>query len=165
MQGRKKGSLSGKYKHPIFNDDVGVYEYRNVLVYLRSLKQGNKIHHIKKGRPFGLSGKYKNALGKTIGVFEWRKINPIWKREQNKKNKFKRYKQQIEKEYKISLEQYKQIVSKCENCGFNLYPCDLHHIDHNKNNNVLSNFMGLCPTCHLGHHRGHISLKHLNINA
>lgn len=42
---------------------------------------------------------------------------------------------------------------KCENCGLtewlgNPIPLELHHIDGDRNNNVLENYQLLCPNCH-----------------
>lgn len=42
---------------------------------------------------------------------------------------------------------------KCENCGLtewfgNPIPLELHHIDGNRDNNVLENYQLLCPNCH-----------------
>ena len=44
---------------------------------------------------------------------------------------------------------------KCERCGWHekledseFTPCELHHIDGNPENHVLSNLIMLCPNCH-----------------
>lgn len=38
----------------------------------------------------------------------------------------------------------------CNNCGFKEVPevLQVHHIDRNRDNNILSNLEVLCPTCH-----------------
>lgn len=52
---------------------------------------------------------------------------------------------------KLLKEGYKE--HKCECCG-NIewlgqkIPLELHHIDGNRNNNVIDNFQLLCPNCH-----------------
>lgn len=52
---------------------------------------------------------------------------------------------------KLLDEHYKEY--KCECCGRKTWlgkpiPLELHHIDGNRNNNVLSNYQLLCPNCH-----------------
>lgn len=52
---------------------------------------------------------------------------------------------------KLLKEGYKE--HKCENCGLTTWldqpiPLELHHIDGNRNNNVLENYQLLCPNCH-----------------
>lgn len=44
----------------------------------------------------------------------------------------------------------------CNRCGYNKFIKALvvHHTDHNRSNNVLSNLEVLCPTCHWEHHLG-----------
>lgn len=42
---------------------------------------------------------------------------------------------------------------KCECCGLTMWnnkpiPLELHHIDGNRSNHILSNLMILCPNCH-----------------
>lgn len=52
---------------------------------------------------------------------------------------------------KLLREHYKE--HKCENCGLTEWlghpiPLELHHIDGDRDNNVLENFELLCPNCH-----------------
>ena len=52
---------------------------------------------------------------------------------------------------KLLKEGYKE--HKCECCGNTEWlgqkiPLELHHIDGNRNNNVIDNFQLLCPNCH-----------------
>lgn len=52
---------------------------------------------------------------------------------------------------KLLEEGYKE--HQCENCKQrewlgNPIPLELHHIDGNRNNNILENFQLLCPNCH-----------------
>lgn len=112
-----------------------------------------------KGRPYGVTGKYRDKRNKPISVYEWRKINPLWK-EYQKKNRLKHKENNLRriifKTYNISLEDYKSLTNKCFLCGFDKFPCDLHHKDLNKKNNDINNFIGLCPNCHHGLHRKHI---------
>lgn len=35
----------------------------------------------------------------------------------------------------------------------NNVPMEIHHVDHNRQNNTLKNFAALCSNCHAGHHR------------
>lgn len=45
---------------------------------------------------------------------------------------------------------------KCDKCGYNKYKSIMvvHHIDHNRDNNNVSNLQILCRNCHLEHHLG-----------
>ena len=45
---------------------------------------------------------------------------------------------------------------KCQRCGYDSNPAaiDVHHKDHNRDNNDLSNLEVLCANCHAIHHRG-----------
>lgn len=52
---------------------------------------------------------------------------------------------------KLLQEGYKE--HRCENCGMTEWlgkpiPLELHHIDGNRHNNTLENFILLCPNCH-----------------
>ena len=48
---------------------------------------------------------------------------------------------------------YQKITSQCILCGFDKI-IDLHHLDHNHENNNPSNLVGLCPNHHkMLHHR------------
>ena len=44
--------------------------------------------------------------------------------------------------------------TRCEKCGFEGHPVqlDVHHKDHDKNNNDPSNLETLCANCHRLHH-------------
>ena len=48
--------------------------------------------------------------------------------------------------------------AKCEICSYNkrTYCLDLHHIDHNPNNNSIDNIAVLCALCHRELHKGDI---------
>jgi len=63
----------------------------------------------------------------------------------------------------ISLELYRQLTKNCQinNCGFS-ETVDLHHIDKNRNNNSLSNLIGLCPNHHQLIHRHKFNLVSIN---
>ena len=43
-------------------------------------------------------------------------------------------------------------------------PHEIHHIDHNSKNNVLSNFVALCSNCHSGHHRYNLTFPQEKLN-
>ncbi len=49
--------------------------------------------------------------------------------------------------HNIEPELYRKVREKCVVCDFNKV-VELHHIDHNKNNNSEDNFVGLCPNHH-----------------
>ena len=49
--------------------------------------------------------------------------------------------------YNISLELYKKVTQTCIVCGFEK-AVNIHHLDHNKRNNLESNLIGLCPNHH-----------------
>lgn len=51
------------------------------------------------------------------------------------------------KRYNLSFETYNEITRECIICKFNLV-VDLHHIDHNHENNSRENLVGLCPNHH-----------------
>jgi len=38
----------------------------------------------------------------------------------------------------------------CDSCGWEAYPevLEVHHVDHNRENNAQENLRILCPTCH-----------------
>lgn len=44
--------------------------------------------------------------------------------------------------------------AKCDQCGYDRYKSvlEVHHIDHNRANNSITNLRILCPTCHTEHH-------------
>jgi hypothetical protein len=42
---------------------------------------------------------------------------------------------------------YKKITEKCKVCGFDKI-INLHHLDHDRKNNIESNIIGLCPNHH-----------------
>lgn len=42
---------------------------------------------------------------------------------------------------------------KCEECSSN-FDLQVHHIDHNRENNSLSNLLTLCRNCHWKNHKG-----------
>lgn len=53
------------------------------------------------------------------------------------------------------MDVYSRQDGQCIDCWKDLTPRQmlLHHIDHNRNNNVLSNFTGVCKRCHQIEHR------------
>lgn len=59
--------------------------------------------------------------------------------------------------YKLKIRLIKEGIKedKCERCGWHeklegseFTPCELHHIDGNPENHLLSNLIILCPNCH-----------------
>ena len=59
--------------------------------------------------------------------------------------------------------------SSCYRCGYNEleYCIDIHHIDHNKDNNSDENLVALCCNCHQRIHRGRLdsdNFEKVNIN-
>lgn len=50
----------------------------------------------------------------------------------------------------------KHLPIKCNRCGYNDNVAGLvvHHIDHNRDNNSITNLEILCGTCHMIHHNG-----------
>ena len=44
--------------------------------------------------------------------------------------------------------------SRCQLCGYDKHECvlQIHHIDHNRENNLLTNLLVCCPTCHVEQH-------------
>ncbi len=55
--------------------------------------------------------------------------------------------------HNIGNELYKKVTSECVICGFGKI-VDLHHLDHNRQNNSSKNLIGLCPNHHrMLHHR------------
>jgi len=45
---------------------------------------------------------------------------------------------------------FKDKEKECEECGYDEYPqvIEVHHIDHDRTNNDVTNLKVLCPTCH-----------------
>lgn len=58
--------------------------------------------------------------------------------------------------YKNGSGTYRSLVKleKCNKCGYNEYPqiLQVHHIDRDRTNNILTNLEVLCPNCHLVDH-------------
>lgn len=51
---------------------------------------------------------------------------------------------------------------KCRKCGKDVsgkYMANIHHIDHNKKNNLMKNLITICKSCHAKHHYGDRSLS------
>ena len=46
----------------------------------------------------------------------------------------------------------------CKQDFNNMTPHEIHHIDHNRTNNTLNNFVILCSNCHSAHHRYGVKL-------
>jgi len=59
--------------------------------------------------------------------------------------------------FKTGIQAYRNIYKdahkdiKCELCGSTKYLC-VHHLDHNRYNNDISNLQCLCKSCHQKHH-------------
>lgn len=162
MKGRPKGTL--KYIHPLTNERIGVYEFRKYVNFINKFFKGDlinnykNIHNKKNGRPFN-TFKYRDKNYNPISVYEWRKQNrKEFNLKYRKKRTLNRYKKEALK-YGLTLQEYLDIKKKCYGCGFNKYPCDIHHIDGNNKNNNKENLIGLCPTCHFGIERGYIILN------
>ena len=49
--------------------------------------------------------------------------------------------------HNINPEIYKKVIEKCVLCGFDKI-VEMHHLDHDKNNNSENNLAGLCPNHH-----------------
>ncbi|MEK6850613.1 MAG: hypothetical protein AABX85_03490 [Nanoarchaeota archaeon] len=49
--------------------------------------------------------------------------------------------------HKIDSDLYKKIIKKCIICNFDKI-IEIHHLDHNHQNNFPQNLVGLCPNCH-----------------
>ena len=66
----------------------------------------------------------------------------------------KEYQKTMRKEYGKEFDKRKKDLilkrdnSTCRKCGSTTRPLDIHHIDHNKKNNDLSNLITLCKICH-----------------
>lgn len=61
--------------------------------------------------------------------------------------------------HKLDIEDYVYLTSFCRYCEINEPSIiEIHHIDRNRNNNNISNLIGLCPTCHKLLHRGIIDI-------
>lgn len=52
----------------------------------------------------------------------------------------------------------RNLINKCERCGYDKYIkiLGVHHIDRNRNNNSIQNLEVLCPNCHSEEHMKHI---------
>lgn len=70
------------------------------------------------------------------------------------KGKIAFFRANVKKRYGILRFAFDKLVSLgCEECGFNEYNLDFHHIDKNTKNNELTNIKYLCPNCHMRYHR------------
>ena len=49
--------------------------------------------------------------------------------------------------HNIEPELYKEVTKNCKICSFDKI-VEMHHLDHNKNNNSNDNLVGLCPNHH-----------------
>lgn len=171
--GRPKGTL--KYITPFGNTKIDIYSYRKIhliskLIFSNKYLMKEEIKDpyifipLKKGRPKGTT-KYYNNLGMPIVVNEWRVLNK-YSTMMGIKNRNVRIKNQIKKDclrYDKSFNFILNLKIKCAICGFDKFLCDIHHKDKNPNNNIESNLIGLCPTCHMGLHRKYIILNSDNI--
>jgi hypothetical protein len=63
----------------------------------------------------------------------------------NHYDKIKSY--NAKKNFKISLEKYRELTKSCMVCGFDKI-VNLHHLDSDKTNSSDANLVGLCPNCH-----------------
>lgn len=63
------------------------------------------------------------------------------------------YKDGIYCTYRVNALKY--YGENCQECGYNKFPqiLQVHHIDRNRNNNLLENLQVLCPNCHAIKHR------------
>ena len=41
----------------------------------------------------------------------------------------------------------------CERCGLRYRPMEVHHVNHDRTDNRLSNLVAWCEGCHVDHHR------------
>lgn len=70
-----------------------------------------------------------------------------------------------DKVYEIAI--YRKIwtdagnLFSCKRCNYNEFESSvhIHHIDHNKLNNNISNLISLCANCHLSLHHGNWNIK------
>lgn len=53
----------------------------------------------------------------------------------------------LKKRYNLDDETYRKITKECVICGFDKV-VDLHHLDHNSQNNSHDNLIGICPNHH-----------------
>ncbi len=73
------------------------------------------------------------------------------------------YRHKIKKTFNLTKEEYDKITEICSVVGCNwIHHVELHHKDHDKNNNDKSNFAALCPNHHRLLHLKGISLKELS---
>lgn len=67
--------------------------------------------------------------------------------------------------YKIAI--YRKLWTEagncleCKRCGYNEFESSvhIHHLDHNRLNNDISNLIALCANCHLSLHHGNWNIK------
>ena len=60
----------------------------------------------------------------------------------------------------IILEIQKNRCLMCNQKFGRMVPHDMHHVDHNRHNNTLYNFVALCSNCHGAHHRYDVQFPH-----
>ena len=63
-------------------------------------------------------------------------------------------------DYRKLFESHEMI---CSRCGYDEFECgvEIHHVDHNRENNKKSNLIPLCACCHRGLHHKQWALKDL----
>lgn len=73
------------------------------------------------------------------------------------KAKEQRFEGKISQHIKVAPRDFilKKYNYSCANCGYNEYKelLEVHHIDRNRNNNKVENFICLCVMCHTAIHR------------
>ena len=60
----------------------------------------------------------------------------------------------------IILEIQKNRCLMCNQKFNRMVPHEMHHVDHNSNNDTLYNFAALCSNCHAAHHRYNIKFPY-----
>ena len=60
----------------------------------------------------------------------------------------------------IILDIQKNRCLMCNQKFGRMVPHDMHHVDHNRHNNTLYNFVALCSNCHGAHHRYDVKFPH-----
>jgi len=68
----------------------------------------------------------------------------------------------IKYKFNLSYEEYIRLTNWCDCCELiNPKVIQIHHIDRDKNNNNITNLIGICSNCHFLVHKGDIEINNI----
>jgi hypothetical protein len=165
QRGRPKGTV--KFKHPITQEPLNIFEYEKVLRKLKLYPEEKRIYDNNAIKKYISNNpeRYKQLqkqwqIRNKEHIRQWHKKYNSRPEIRQRKNKYMRIKRRKERCLKMGMtpKEYLKFISQCSRCGFKEYKADIHHINHNNKDNRKENLIALCPNCHMGYHRGKIKL-------